>query len=72
MTKSSGNSERRRRAVSPVGFHLLILLALADLRTEVLLLSDQFTITGLGYAIRHHQLAVLVLLGSGSLWRRFG
>ena len=41
---------------------LLILLALADLRTEVLLLSDQFTITGLGYAIRHHQLAVVVLL----------
>ncbi|MCY3847548.1 MAG: hypothetical protein OXG12_02120 [Cyanobacteria bacterium MAG COS4_bin_21] len=51
---------------------MLILLALADLRTEVLLLSDQFTITGLGYAIRHHQLAVVVLLGSGSLWRRFG
>jgi len=36
------------------------------------LLGDQFTITGLGYAIRHHQLAVVVLLGSGSLWRRFG
>jgi len=50
----------------------LILLALGDLRTEILLLSDQFTMTGLGYAIRHHQLAVLVLLGSGSLWRRFG
>ena len=73
MTKSSGNSERRRRAVSASWFPiLLILLALADLRTEVLLLSDQFTITGLGYAIRHHQLAVVVLLGSGSLWRRFG
>ncbi|QNJ03004.1 putative conserved membrane protein [Synechococcus sp. PROS-U-1] len=50
----------------------MILLALGDLRTEVQLLSDQFTVTGLGYAIRHHQLAVVVLLGSPSLWRRFG
>ncbi|AII49603.1 hypothetical protein KR52_10670 [Synechococcus sp. KORDI-52] len=51
---------------------LLILLALGDLRTEVQLLSDQFTVTGLGYAIRHHQLAVVVLMGSPSLWRRYG
>ena len=73
MTKSSGNSERSRLAVSARWFpFLLILLALGDLRTEVLLLSDQFTFTGLGYAIRHHQLAVVVLLGSGSLLRRFG
>ena len=72
MTNNSGYSEGRRRAVKARWFPiLLILLALSDLRTEVLLLSDQFTITGLGYAIRHHQLAVLVLLGSGSLWRRF-
>ena len=71
MTDYSGDSQRRRHPARwfPI---LLILLALADLRTEVLLLSDQFTITGLGYAIRHHQLAVVVLLGSGSLWRRFG
>ena len=73
MTNPSGDSERRRRAVPARWFPILmILLAIGHLRTEVLLLSDQFTITGLGYAIRHHQLAVLVLLGSGSLWRRFG
>ena len=73
MTNPSGDSERRRRVVPARWFPiLLILLAIGDLRTEILLLSDQFTMTGLGYAIRHHQLAVLVLLGSGSLWRRFG
>ena len=73
MTNPYGDSECRRRAVPARWFPiLLILLALGDLRIEVLLLSDQFTMTGLGYAIRHHQLAVLVLLGSGSLWRRFG
>ena len=49
-----------------------MVLAVADLRTELLLLADQFTITGLGYAVRHHQLAVVVLLGSPSLWRRYG
>ena len=71
MTNHSGDSQRRRQPARwfPI---LLILLALGDLRTEVQLLSDQFTVTGLGYAIRHHQLAVVVLLGSPSLWRRFG
>ena len=71
MTDRSGDSQRRRHPARwfPI---LLILLALGDLRTEVQLLSDQFTFTALGYAIRHHQLAVVVLLGSRSLWRRFG
>ena len=73
MTKRSGGSEGRRHPAPARWFPiLLILLALGDLRTELQLLSDQFTLTGLGYAIRHHQLAVVVLLGSGSLWRRFG
>ncbi len=73
MTKRSGGSEGRRHPAAARWFPiLLILLALGDLRTELQLLSDQFTVTGLGYAIRHHQLAVVVLLGSGSLWRRFG
>ena len=73
MTKRSDDSVRRRNHSTARWFPiLLILLALGDLRTEVQLLSDQFTVTGLGYAIRHHQLAVVVLLGSGSLWRRFG
>ena len=71
MPESSGDSQRRRHPARwfPI---LLILLALGDLRTELQLLSDQFTFTVLGYAIRHHQLAVVVLLGSRSLWRRFG
>ena len=73
MTKRSGGSEGRRPPAPARWFPiLLILLALGDLRTELQLLSDQFTVTGLGYAIRHHQLAVVVLLGSGSMWRRFG
>ncbi len=71
MTERSGHSQRRHNSARwfPI---LLILLALGDLSTEFQLLSDQFTVTGLGYAIRHHQLAVVVLLGSPSLWRRFG
>lgn len=71
MTDHSGDSQRRRHSARwfPI---LLILLALGDLHTELRLLSDHFTVTGLGYAIRHHQLAVVVLLGSPSLWRRFG
>ena len=51
---------------------LLVLLALVDLRTELILLWDQFTITSLIYALRHHSLAVLVLLSAPSLWRRYG
>ena len=51
---------------------LLVLLALVDLRTELILLWDQFTITSLIYALRYHALAVLVLLSAPSLWRRYG
>ena len=47
------------------------MLALADLRTEMLLLLDHFTITSLLFAMRHHVLAVAVLMGSPSLWRRY-
>ena len=50
---------------------LLIVLALVDLRTELLLLLDQFTFTSLFYGIRHHALAVVVLLAAPSLWRRY-
>ena len=47
-------------------------LALLDLRTELLLLSDHFTFTSLMYAVRHHALALVVLVSMPSLWRRYG
>ena len=50
---------------------LLVLLALMDLRTELLLLRDHITLTSVIFAVRHHALAVVVLLGAPSLWRRY-
>ena len=46
-------------------------LALWDLRTDLALLIDHFTFTSLSFAMRYHLLAVIVLLGSVSLWRRY-
>lgn len=51
---------------------LLLLLALLDLRTELLLLFDHFTLTSLLTAITAHPLAMVVLLAQPSLWRRYG
>ena len=51
---------------------LLLLLALSDLRTELRLLADQITLTSLIFAVRHHLLAVVVLILQPSLWRRYG
>lgn len=51
---------------------LLLLLALSDLRTELLLLLDHLTLTSLLTAIGSHPLAVVVLLAQPSLWRRYG
>ena len=50
---------------------LLLLLAVGDLRTELLLLLDHFTVTSLFSAAGHHPLAVLVLIAQPSLWRRY-
>ena len=50
---------------------LLMVLAFWDLRTDLLLLLDHFTFTTLMYAMRYHLLAVVVLFGSASLWRRY-
>jgi hypothetical protein len=59
----------------PARFHLLppllLVLALLDLRTELLLLADHFTLTSLLTAITTHPLAVVVLLAQPSLWRRY-
>lgn len=64
----SGVHRRPRRLIPLV----LVALALFDLRIELLLLFDHFTITSLAEAVRFHLLAVVVLLFSPSLWRRYG
>ena len=51
---------------------LLLLLALSDLRTELRLLADQVTLTTLVFAVRHHFLAVVVLVLQPSLWSHYG
>lgn len=50
---------------------LLLVLSLLDLRVEILLLIDHFTLTSLLQAISSHPLAVTVLVLQGSLWRRY-
>jgi hypothetical protein len=50
---------------------LLLTLALADLRVELRLLFDAFTVTALLNAVLSHPLAVAVLILQPSLWRRF-
>jgi hypothetical protein len=50
---------------------LLALLALWDLRQELQLLADHFTLAGLVFGLQAHPLAVLVLLLQPSLWRRY-
>ena len=51
---------------------LLLLLALSDLRTELRLLADQVTLTALIFAVRHHLLAMVVLVLQPSLWSHYG
>jgi len=50
---------------------LLLLLALADLRVELLLLLDRFTVTSLVLGLVNHPLAVAVLVLQPSLWSRY-
>ena len=50
---------------------LLLVLAVADLRTELQLLFDHITFTTLLTAISSHPLAVVVLLAQPSLWRQY-
>lgn len=49
----------------------LCLLALLDLRIEILLLLDHFTWTSLSLIPIQHPLAVLVLGLTPSLWQRY-
>jgi hypothetical protein len=49
----------------------LALLAVVDLRQELQLLADHFTLTALWFALISHPLAVLVLLLTPDLWKRY-
>ncbi|MEB3242763.1 MAG: hypothetical protein VKO44_03925 [Cyanobacteriota bacterium] len=50
---------------------LLLLLALLDLRLELRLLLDHFTVSSFLVAIQNHLLAVTILLLQPSLWRHY-
>lgn len=50
---------------------ILLFLALVDLRVDLQLLADHFTISSLLEAIRTHLLASAVLIFTPSLWRRY-
>jgi hypothetical protein len=68
---SAGSGRPRGRRALPLVPILLAILALSDLRVELLLLADHFTFTTLTVAIRSHLLAVAVLLLQPSLWRLY-
>ncbi len=48
---------------------ILLVLAILDLRTEFIILIDHVTITSIMYMIKHHFLAISILLFSPSLFR---
>jgi hypothetical protein len=50
---------------------VLLVLALIDLRVELILLWDHLTLTSLTAAVRSHLLAVAVLLAQPSLWHHY-
>ncbi len=50
---------------------VLFLFALIDLKTEIRLLIDHFTITSLVYSIKNHPLAILVLILTPELMKKY-
>ena len=64
----NASPSRRRTPLVPL---LLALLAVLDLRVELQLLFDHVTFTSLTEAVRTHLLAVMVLLFTPSLLRRY-
>ncbi|MCP9916170.1 hypothetical protein [Cyanobium sp. ATX 6F1] len=50
---------------------LLLILALADLRSEAVLLLQHFTWSSMSFALFSHPLAVAVLVAMPSLLRRY-
>jgi hypothetical protein len=60
-----------RRGGWPLLPVVLLVLALIDLRVELILLWDHLTLTSLTAAIRSHLLAVTVLVAQPSLWHHY-
>ncbi len=56
----------KRKLYIPI---LLVILAILDLRSELLILLDHLTIISIVYAVKHHLLAVSIILFSPSLFR---
>jgi hypothetical protein len=50
---------------------VLLVLALIDLRVELILLWDHLTLTSVIAAVHSHLLAVAVLLSQPSLWSHY-
>lgn len=50
---------------------VLLVLALIDLRVELILLWDHLTLAALTAAVRSHLLAVTVLAAQPSLWHHY-
>lgn len=59
------------RSAQPAIPLLLAMLAVLDLRVELQVLADHFTLTSLWFGLRAHPLAVAVLILIPSLWRRY-
>lgn len=70
MTPPGSGGTSPRRPSLPVVPLLLAALALLDLRVELQLLADHFTLSALWFAILGHPLAVAVLLLLPGLGRR--
>jgi hypothetical protein len=67
----ASRSSKQRPRQQPLIPLLLALLAVLDLRDELVLLADHFTFTTLWFALTSHPLAVAVLVLTPSLFRRY-
>jgi hypothetical protein len=67
---ASERSEAGRRGW-PLLPLVLLVLALIDLRVELMLLWDHVTLTAITAAVRAHLLAVAVLVCQPSLWHHY-
>ncbi len=50
---------------------ILVFLSILDLKTELTILFDHLTITSLIYTIKHHLLAITVIILSPSLFKAY-